>query len=415
MTIILSALSIVVLAHVSTAHAADWAEFRGPTGQGHAAVALPTKWSAEQYTWRRELPGHGWSSPTLYRDVIYLTAAVPFSSGKKADQDLRVFALNAKTGKPIFETAVFRQDGARAPNVHSKNSHASPTLLAHGDKLYAHFGHQGVACLNLEGDVLWTRRDYAYTPVHGAGGSPVIVGDALIFTCDANKNPFVLALNKDTGQTLWRVTRDTAGKRPFSFCTPLAIEVNGQKQLITPGSDAVFAYDPANGRTLWRVNYKDGYSVVPRPVYAHGLVYVCTGFNQPSLFAIRPTGRGDVTQTHVVWSTNSGVPKTPSVLVVGDELYMVADNGVASCVDAKSGKLHWKERIGGAHSASPTHANGLIYFQTEEGETIIVKAGKTFREVGHNRLNERTFASFAADEDTGALFIRSEKALYRID
>lgn len=400
-----------------SAAGSDWPEFRGPTGQGHASVALPTKWSAKQnVTWRRALPGAGWSSPVLYRGKLYVTAAVAMGKGEKANHDLRVFGLDAKSGKPLFETSVFKQDGAAAPNVHKKSSHASPTILADDEKLYAHFGHQGIACLSLEGDVLWTRRDYAYVPVHGNGGSPVIAGDALIFTCDANEAPFVLALNKNTGKTLWRTLRDTpGGKRPFSFCTPLVIEVEGKTQVVTPGSDAVFAYDPKTGETIWRVNYKDGYSVVPRPVYAHGLVYICTGFGPTALMAIRPTGQGDITKSHVAWTTKSSVPKTPSVLVVGDELYMVADNGIASCLDAKTGKEHWKERIGGAHSASPLHANGLIYFQSEEGETIIVKAGKTFKEVGRNQMGERTFASYAVDEEARAIFLRTEAALYRVE
>jgi len=400
-----------------SAMASDWPEFRGPTGQGLAEAVLPTRWSNRQnVTWRRALPGAGWSSPVLYRGVLYMTAAVPTSQGAKANHDLRVFGLDAKSGKPLFETAVFKQDGGKAPRVHEKNTHASPTVLAHGDKIYAHFGHQGIACLSLDGKVLWTRRDFAYVPVHGNGGSPVIVGDALIFTCDAREKPFVLALHKDTGKILWRTLRDTpGGKRPFSFCTPLVIEVEGRTQVITPGSDAVFAYDPETGATIWRVNYKDGYSVIPRPVYAHGLVYVCTGFGPTALMAIRPTGEGDVTKSHVAWVTKSGVPKTPSVLVVGAELYMVADNGIASCLDAKTGKLHWKERIGGGHSASPLHANGLIYFQTEEGETIIVKAGKTYQEVGRNQMGERTLASFGVDEEAGAIFLRTEKALYRVE
>jgi outer membrane protein assembly factor BamB len=190
------------------------------------------------------------------------------------------------------------------------------------------------------------------------------------------------------------------------------ITVKEQKQVVSPGAGAVCAYDPANGKEIWRVNYDDGYSVVPRPVFGHGLVFVCAGFDTPEIFAIHADGKGDVTKTHVAWSTRQGAPLTPSPLLVGTELYLMSDLGIASCLDAKTGKVHWQERIGGGHSASPLYADGKVYFQSEQGVGVVVKAGKQFELIARNNLGERTFASYAAAD--GALLIRTEKHLYRI-
>jgi outer membrane protein assembly factor BamB len=188
--------------------------------------------------------------------------------------------------------------------------------------------------------------------------------------------------------------------------------VQGQPQLVTPGSGAVSALDPRTGREIWRVDYARGYSVVPRPVFGHGLVFVATGFNRADLLAIRPDGQGDVTDTHVAWRTSRGAPLTPSVLLVGDELYAVNDAGIASCWDAKTGKLHWQERIEGNYSASPIAAGGRIYFQNETGTGTVLKAGREFAKLATNSLGEPTLASYGVAEN--ALFIRTDRHLYRI-
>ncbi len=200
--------------------------------------------------------------------------------------------------------------------------------------------------------------------------------------------------------------------RMFAFATPLTIEVDGRKQVVCPGAGAVVAYDPDTGRPLWQVDYPGGYSVIPRPVYGHGLVFVGTGYDRPSLLAIRPTGSGNVTETHVAWRLDRSAPHTPSPLLVGDELYVVSDNGIASCLDARTGKIHWQKRLGGKFSASPLFAAGRIYLQAEEGEGIVIAPGTTYRELARNRLEPRTFASYAVAGDT--LLIRTEFHLYRI-
>jgi outer membrane protein assembly factor BamB len=340
-----------------------------------------------------------------------LTTAVPAEDRNRRDQSLRALCLNAKTGETIWDTEVFRQDGSQAPGIHSKNSHASPTPLTDGQHLFVHFGHQGTACLDQKGNLIWTNRDIHYQPVHGNGGAPILADRALAFSCDGYEQPFVIALDRAKGTALWKTARNTDSFKKFSFSTPLLITVNGKQQIISPGSGAVCAYDPATGQEIWRVKY-EGYSVIPRPVFGHGLVFVSSGFESPNLLAIRPDGQGDVTTTHVAWTLRKGAPLTPSPLLVGDEVYLVSDSGIASCVDAKTGKVHWQERIGGSYSASPLYADGKIYCQSEEGTGVVLKAGKRFEVLARNSLGERTLASYAASD--GAFFIRTEKHLYRI-
>lgn len=398
--------TILLFLVTACAHAEDWPQFRGPTGQGLVREGkAPVEWTADSAAWKVKL-GQGWSSPVVVAGKIYLTAAMPQQQGIS----LRTLCLDAKDGKTVWDTEVFAQD-AQAPRPHTKNSHASPTPIVEKDRLYVHFGHQGTACLDLKGKVLWKNKQ-TYSPVHGNGGSPVLTDGLLIFSCDGASNPYVIALDAATGKEKWKTPRQGDADRKFSFGTPLVIEVKGQMQVISTGSNQVTAFDPKTGKEIWTVVY-DGYSLIPRPVFAHGLVFVCTGYNQPSLLAIKPDGTGNVSETHVAWKTKKGAPHTPSVLVVGDELYMVSDGGVASCLDAKTGEVHWSERLGGAFSASPIHVGGKVYFQSEEGVTTVVKAGKQFDQVAKNDLKERTLASFAVAD--GALYLRTEKHLYRFD
>ncbi len=413
MRTLVTLLTFLSLMKATVVYSANWPEFRGPTGQGIAGAGrYPTEWSAtQQVVWKQPIPGAGWSSPIVWEGKVYLTTAVPVEESPNDDQSLQALCLDAQTGKLLWQREVFRQNGATAPRIHSKNSHASPTPVTDGRRLYVHFGHQGTACLDLTGKILWRNTSLGYEPVHGNGGSPILVDKALVFNGDGARQPFVVALDRDTGQVLWKTERTSDPVKKFSFCTPLLITVEGRQQIISPGSDEVSALEPRTGRAIWRVTYQ-GYSVVPRPVYGHGLLYICTGYDRPSLLAIRPNGKGDVTATHVVWTTNRAVPLNPSLLLVGHELYMVSDLGVASCLDARTGRVHWQERIGGSYSASPLFADGKIYFQNEVGVGVVIKAGTQLARLERNTLDERTLASYAAVD--GALFIRTERHLYRV-
>ena len=388
----------------------DWPEFRGPTAMGQAGVeGLPLRWSErENVAWKTPIAGLGWSSPVVHDGRIYLTTATETTGDRRS---LRLVCLDARTGRISWDKELFTQ--AKTVRMHAKNSHASPTPLVAGDRLIAHFGPHGTAGTTLDGEIVW-RRTLAYAPMHGTGGSPARAGDVIVICCDGNDERYVVGLDRATGAIRWRTDRDTAPRKGFSFATPLVTTVDGTPQAICPGSDAVFAYDPATGREIWRVDYHDGYSVIPRPVHAAGLVFVASGYDRPVLYAIDPTGRGNVTATHVRWKYDRGAPHTPSVVVAGTELYCVSDNGVATCLDARTGVPRWRERLGGNYSASPLHAAGVVYFQNETGEAVVVKAGPVFEELARNQLGsgERTFASYAVDD--GGLLVRSESALYRI-
>jgi outer membrane protein assembly factor BamB len=393
------------------ASAAEWPEFRGPTGQGHSTEKnLPVEWSNKKNVmWKQAVPGAGWSSPVVDRKRIFVTSGISHSG---SGPSLRALCFDAGTGALVWNTEVFSATETSAAAMHDKNSPASPTPIIDGDRVYVHFGHHGTACLDWSGKVVWRNNRLRYDPVHGNGGSPILVDEHLIFNADGARDPFVAALNKKTGDVAWKVPRATNTPQTFSFCTPLLITVNGQRQVITPGSGAVSALDPADGREQWRVRYGRGYSVVPRPVFGHGLLFIATGFNRADLLAIRADGEGDKTESHIAWRTTKGAPLTPSVLLIGDELYAVSDMGVASCWDAKTGTLHWQERIEGNYSASPVAAEGRIYFQNETGTGIVLNAGRQFTLLATNPLEERTLASYAVAESS--FFIRTEGHLYRI-
>ena len=390
--------------------ASEWSEFRGPDGQGHVSASPPISWDAEKHVlWRKALPGSGWSSPVVSGKHIYLTAAVPVEESD--DLSLQLLILDADSGELLKQVEIFQQDAETAPDIHGKNSHASPTPLVADDHVYVHFGHQGTACLTAAGDPVWKTQELSYPPVHGNGGSPILFDDLLIFSCDGATDPFVAALDKRTGEVRWKTERNSDASKNFSFSTPLVIEVAGQPQVISPGSNCVVAYAPADGREIWRVNY-EGYSVVPRPVYGHGMVFIATGYDSPSVLAIRPDGEGDVSESHVAWTLKRGAPNTPSMLLIGDHLYMVSDRGVASCVDARTGESVWQERLGGNYSSSPLFANGRIYCQSEEGEGVVISADPEFKELARNDLGERTLASYGVIGND--LLIRTADHLYRI-
>ncbi len=393
-----------------------WPEFRGPTAQGHSiAKGVPVEWSQQKnVVWRSELPGHAWSSPVVANGKIFLTNATPLDGvDELKGVSLRALAMDAATGKVLWDTEVFQQADVEALKMHKKNSEASPSPVFEAGKVFAHFGHHGTACLDENGKIIWTNREHNLKPVHGTGGSPVIVDDLVIFDNDSNITPGVVALDKATGKTRWRVQRPaTEAKSKFSFCTPLLIEVNGQKQVISPGSGIVQALNPKDGSEIWHVSYGTGYSVVPRPVFAHGMIFLSSGYDKPVGYAIKVDGRGDVTSTHVAWTTSKHVPRNSSMLVIGDEFYMIDDGGFLTCLDARTGAEHYQERLLGPCSASLLFADGRIYAIDELGKTAVVAPGKVMQVLATNELGEKTQSSMAVcDSD---LLIRTEKALYRI-
>ena len=315
------------------------------------------------------MPGRGWSSPVVAGGRVWLTTA----TAVKKETSLRLLAFDVATGKPALDVEVFRLRDSELLNA--KNSHASPTPIVDGDRVYVHFGAEGTAALSTAGEILWKTR-LPYQSQHGNGGSPELAGGLLIVNCDGFDENFVVALDTRTGKTRWRTDRRQPSSQAYS--TPLAIHAADRDQIVSVGAFNAVAYDPQNGREIWHVSYPEGFSNVPRPVYGVGLVFITTGFQQPSILAIRPDGKGDVTRTHVAWKLSRGAPLTPSPLVAGDELYVVTDNGIASCLDARTGAVHWQQRLGNSFSASPVFADGRIYFLDEDGRTTVIKPGTTF-------------------------------------
>lgn len=412
---------VAILVANTNAAEIDWPEFRGPSTFGIAtSKSLPTSWSAtENIAWRTELPGEGWSSPIVVRGKTYLTAAVPVETdntdeSEKKPYTLQLLICDVGTGKLLKSIDLFQQPSSSA-KIHKKNSHASPTPTFDGENIFVHFGHQGTACVTLSGNIVWKNDALAYKPVHGNGGCPTVVDDLLIFSRDGAATSEITAMEKETGKIAWQVQRNVTANKKFSFCTPLLLEPqknDGRRQLILPGSNVVQSLNPATGEEWWRASY-DGYSVIPRPIYEAGLVFICTGYNTPSLIAIDPTGSGDVTQTHIRWQTDKTIPHTPSLVGFDGKIAMVSDKGISSCFDAQSGTPIWKERIGGNFSASPILAGNLMYLLSEEGTcTILDISTEKPTEIAVNKLGERTLASPAVVGDD--LLIRTASALYRI-
>ena len=408
-----------VLAFLSVLTSAqDWTKFRGPTGDGHVTVkSIPLKWSdTENVKWKVSVPGKGWSSPVISKGKIYLTSAVAEGDNQDAadvSRELRVICYDSSNGKEIWDTKVFEQKPLKRP-IHHKNSHASPTPIIEGGKVYVHFGHMGSACLDLNGKILWKNNELKYDPIHGNGGTPIIVDNLFFYSADASTNPFVVALDKNTGKVLWKKLRsETAQSRKFSFSTPTLISMGGSSQIISPASGAVFSYDSKTGEELWSVDY-GGWSVIPKPGVYKNMIYVGTGYERAHILGIRvdEKSKGNVTESHVEWEITKRAPNTPSFMVVDDLLYFISDGGIATCVEPLTGEIIWQERTAGPISASPVHFNGMIYFLDEQGKTTVIKAGRKFEIIAENKIKERTLASFGISE--GAIYIRSEKSLFRI-
>lgn len=386
----------------------DWPQFRGPNSDGHAAgPATPIQWSdTKNVAWKVQVPGLGWSSPVVNDGKVFLTTAVPTGDGLS----LRAMAFDVGTGKVIWDREVLSVD--KAPAIHAKNSHASPTPIVRDGAIFVHFGTLGTARLAAaDGDIQWTTKELVYAPVHGSGGSPVLEDGKLFVVCDGSSQPFVAAIDAESGKLAWKTPRSVEARVSHSFATPALAKVEGKTQVLAPGPNHLAAYDPGSGVELWRVQ-APGWSVVPQPVIGHGLVIYNHDYDHPELIAVRLGGAGDVTESHIAWRLQRGAPSSPSPLLVDDELYFVSDNGIASCVNVRTGERHWSERLGGNYSASPIFANDKILFLNEDGLATWIESGQQFKLSGTNEVPGRTFATPAFSD--GAMFLRTDEHLYKI-
>jgi outer membrane protein assembly factor BamB len=406
---------VVFFVVASGLSAGDWTEFRGPDGTGHAdAENLPVAWSETQnVTWKTAIHGRGWSSPVVLGDQVWLTTATP--EGKR----LSALALDRETGRVLFDEVLF--EVAEPEDTRQYNSFASPTPVIEAGRVYLHWGSYGTASVDTESfEVVWTRRDLECNHWRGPASSPILHGDLMIVHFDGYDHQYAVALDKSTGRTVWRADRThdygtDDGDLMKGYATPIVIEAAGRQQLISPAARAVVSLDPATGRELWRVRYPQ-HSAATRPLFAHGLIYLSTGFGRSELLAIRPDGEGDVTDTHVMWKAFQGIGRKPSPLMVDDLLYTVSDSGgIVSCLDARSGREVWKARVGGeAHSASPLLADGRIYVFAEDGSAAVLAPGREQRELGAGRVDEGGVMATPAIADD-AIFLRTESHLYRIE
>jgi outer membrane protein assembly factor BamB len=400
---------------------AEWPQFRGPDGTGISPSRnLPLTWSeGKNVQWKTAIHGRAWSSPVVLGSQVWVTTATPDG------RELFAVGLDRESGRVVHNLKLFHVE--KPQYAHPFNTYASPTPVIEPGRLYVTFGSAGTAAIDTtSGKVVWERRDFECNHFRGAGSSPILFGDLLLMHFDGSDHQFVVALDKRTGKTVWRTERSVdfkdlgpdgkpqaEGDYRKAFATPHVATVDGKPMLISIGSKATYGYDPFTGKELWRIEEPTNFSGSTRPVVGHGMVFYPSGFSTGVLLAVRPTGKGDVTGTHVVWRTNRSVSKKPSLLLVGDLIFMVGDSGIASCLEAKTGQVVWTARLGGNYSASPLWADGRVYIFGEEGNTAVIEAGRRFKLLAENRLDDGFMASPAAAGR--ALFLRTRTHLYRIE
>ena len=405
-------LTIAAVLLAGTSQAANWPQFRGPTADGRAVGGdLPLKWSEqENIRWKTRIHDFGHSSPVVWGEQVWVTTA--------SEDGNRLFAVccDRATGRIVHDVQVF--EVAKPENINSLNTYATPTAVIEESRIYVHFGTYGTACLDTaSGQKLWERTDLHCTHIQGPASSPILVGKLLILDFAGGDTQFLVALDKTTGKTVWLRQRseDLSGLgSPLlrkGHCTPILVDVAGRPQLFSPASHAAYAYDPATGEELWKVLHH-GDSVVSRPLFAHGLVLFSTGFSQEEIWAVRPDGHGDVTQTQVTWKFTDGAPRKTSPVLLGNALYLLQDDGKMTCLDAPTGKVVWQQRLAGQFAASPVTSAERIYCFDQRGKTTVLAAGPVAEPLAVNQLDEGCFASPAAVD--GALYLRGKAHLYRI-
>jgi outer membrane protein assembly factor BamB len=422
--------AVVVLLALSSAPVkagGNWPDFRGPWGDGHVSApddtniaGFPLHWSeTENVKWKTEIPDRGWSTPVVRGGQVWLTTAT-------ADgHDFFVLCLDADSGSIHFNENLFHCDNPE-PLGNNVNSYATPSPVIEPGRVYVHFGSYGTACLETAtGKVVWKRDDLPCRHYRGPSSSPVLFENLLILTMDGVNLEYTVALDKETGQTVWKTDRSVAwndendpgqmakdGDRRKAHSTPLIIWTDGQPQMLSAGAKAAYSYDPRSGRELWRVRYDD-WSAAPRPLFDHGLAYFVTGLVSDELCAVKADGHGDVTDSHVLWKVKTHVGKYSSPILVDGLLYTAAEESFVTCLDAATGSIIWTERLGGGYQASPIYADGRLYFFNQQGVTTVLKPGRSCTVLATNKLADGFMASPAAAGR--AFFLRTRTHVYRIE
>lgn len=403
------ALSLTLCESVS---AENWTRFRGPNGQSVSREKnLPVHWSAdENIVWKTSIPGNGWSSPIVYDDRVFLTTTT------EDGVSCHVICVNRKDGGIAWNTEVHRQvPGAKR----LQNSYATPTPVTDGKLVYAVFYDGTVVAVDFSGKRVWKNSQIKFFSLHGLGASPILAHGQLIMPFDGSsreestigfkvpwKDAVVLSLDTATGEVRWKGKR---GESRVGHVTPILVDEGAQ--LISAGGDRVQGHDARTGERIWSI-YSQGEGVTPSPVVGDGLLFTSSGFEAPTIRAIRLGGEGDVTETHIAWEQKKGVPALASPLYVRPYLYTITRDNILHCIEAATGEIVWVQRLEGVHWASPILADGRIYILSEDGLTLVLRPGSKYDEIARNRLDETCFASMAVSQ--GHFYIRSAKHLYSI-
>ena len=392
----------------------QWSQFRGHYGNGIIkSTSAPISWSENtNIDWKTPIHDRGWSSPVIWNDQIWMTTAT------KDGNKMYAICVNKLSGKIEHDIHVFDVKSPQA--ITNENTYASPTPVVEEGRVYVHFGTYGTACISTkDGQILWKRRDLNCDHEIGAGpaSSPFIYNNFLIFNVDGRDVQYVIALNKETGETAWKTNRsvdfsDVQVNQRKAYGTPFIIPRGNSNQMVSIGAKGVYSYDPENGKELWKAEHR-GWSIAPRPVYGEGLVFTMIDRDRPEMWAINPNGSGDITETHIEWKETKRMPPRASPIIIKGLLFVVDRNGYISCIEAKTGKSIWQKRMKGRFSASPILANNLIYFFNEDTVCTIIKPTRELEIVAENKLSDdKLMATPAFDENS--IYIRTEKKLTRI-
>jgi outer membrane protein assembly factor BamB len=431
---------LVVSLGATVLNADDWPQWRGPAASGVAPDrTLPTRWSAtENVAWKAPIAGVGVSTPIVSGDRLFVTSQIgagvkregnhprlvqgadaaaqgerALGAGHSADAGKTFFVVEAFSragGKRVWERRI-EADGSLTP-VHDKHNLATPSPVSDGTLVFAWFGTGQIVALDRDGKIVWQRhlgKEIAPFDIQwGHGSSPTLYGDSLILLCDQPSAAYLIALDKRTGKDRWKADR---GKGRSSYSTPLIVESSGRAEVIVNSSERIDAYDARTGEFLWHTGDANRFPI-PSPVVHDGVIYASRGYRSGPYMAIKPGGRGDITATHVTWQVGTGAPYVSSLLYYEGAVYMANDVGVLTVIDAATGQRIWQERVEGVFSASPVAGAGHVYFVSENGETIVLKAGRQPAVVARNPIGSRAVASPAISN--GQIFIRTDDQLFCI-
>jgi len=403
---------VLWMAASDSLQAENWMRFRGPSGQGISSeTELPVTWTTKNnIKWKTDLPGKGWSSPIVYKEHIFLTAST------EEGVSCQVICINRKDGSTAWATEVHRQ---KPGPMRKQNSYATPTPVTDGKYIYSVFYDGTIIAVDFSGNIVWKNTEVKFFSLHGLGASPMMANGQVIMPFDGSsreetqvgwKIPWekavILSLDAADGSVRWKGER---GKSRVGHVTPIL--VNNNSQLVSAGGDRVQGFDPITGKRVWSV-YSQGEGVTPSPVVGDGLVYTSSGFEAPTLRAIRLDGKGDVTKTHIAWEQKNGVAALSSLLYVKPYLYSISRDNILHCLEATSGNIVWRQRLSGTYSASPVYADGRVYILSAEGVTLVLSPGAKYDEIARNDISETCYASMAVSQ--GNFYIRTARSLFCI-